>query len=372
MTGASATGKTGDMNSARRRFVLGCVTAAGVAIADAVAPRRVFAQAGGLPSLAPTLRKITPAVVEIEIRGRLPPEPGAKRRGEIREIQGTGSGVVYDESRGYIVTNSHVIEHADEITVTLVDGRAFKAKRVGGDPDFDLAVVQVPAEGLTAIPFADSRELQVGDFVLAIGYPQGIGQSVTSGIISGLHRSKIGIEQFENFIQTDAAVYPGNSGGALCSLQGDLIGINTAFIGASSSNPGMGFAIPINMARTIADQIVTFGDIRRGSLGLTFDDLPPDALRDLKLTPPDSAAVITKVDPGSPGQRAGLKAGDVVTEIGERAVVNSSFLRTRVALLRVGEVAELAVMRAGQPMSFRVTVAPRLAAAAPRPSRAAK
>jgi serine protease Do/serine protease DegQ len=230
-------------------------------------------------------------------------------------------------------------------------------------------VVQVPTEELTSIPFADSRELQVGDFVLAIGYPQGIGQSVSSGIISGLHRSKIGIEQYENFIQTDAAVYPGNSGGALVSLQGDLVGINTAFIGASSTNPGMGFAIPINMARTIAGQIISFGDIHRGSLGVMFDDLPLDAARSLKLTPPDGGAVITKVEPGSPAARAGLKTGDVVTEVGDRAVLNASFLHTRLALLRVGEVAELGVMRAGKPMAIRATVAPRPATPAPRVSR---
>lgn len=353
----------------RRPIVAICLAAAAAAIAaTAGIPRPALAQLGGMPSLAPILKKITPAVVKIDIKGRLAPEPGAKRR-EIRELYGTGSGVVYDESHGYIVTNNHVLEHADEITVTLTDGRAFKAKRVGGDPDFDLAMVQVPAEDLTSITFADSRELQVGDFVLAIGYPQGIGQSVTSGIVSGLHRSKIGIEQYENFIQTDAAVYPGNSGGALVSLQGDLVGINTAFIGASSTNPGMGFAIPINMARIIADQIVNFGDVHRGSLGLTFDDLPPGTSRDQTPPVPEGAAVITKVDPGSPAERAKLKAGDVITDIGGRPVLSSAFLRTRLALLRVGEVAELQVMRGGKPLAVRATVAPRPAAPALRPGR---
>jgi serine protease DegQ len=177
--------------------------------------------------------------------------------------------------------------------------------------------VNVPAERLTAMPFGDSRQLEVGDFVFAIGYPANIGQSVTSGIVSGLHRSNIGIEEFENFIQTDAAIYPGNSGGALVDLQGDLVGINTAFIGATSSNPGMGFAIPVNMARTIIDQIMETGEIRRGSLGITIDDPTPDVIRELQIiSAPRGGAIIVKVDQGSipmrsqPGEKLGLLGGE--------------------------------------------------------------
>jgi S1-C subfamily serine protease len=357
--GYQSNGLTGASDRSRRQAVIGgLAVATAAALADAAAFRRALAQKTprGITTLAPLLKKIMPAVVSIQIKGRLPPQPGAKKR-EVREFHDLGSGVVYDAEHGYIVTNNHVVEHADEITVTLTDGRSVKAKRIGADPDFDIAVVQVQDGELTSIPFADSRDVQVGDFVLAIGYPMGIGQSVTSGIVSGLHRSKIGLEQYENFIQTDAAVYPGNSGGALVSLQGDLVGINTAFIGASSTNPGMGFAIPINMARTIADQILMYGDIRRGSLGLTFDELPADTIRELKLSPPQNGAVISKVDPGSSGERAGFKKGDVVTEVGERPVLNAPFLRTRLALLRVGEMAELSVMRDGKPMSLRATVA---------------
>ena len=191
-----------------------------------------------VPSLEPILKKITPAVVNIGIKGRMPPDPKSRRR-EGREVHNVGSGVVYDAQRGLIVTNNHVLEHANDITVTLTDGRVLKARRVGGDPDFDLAIISVAAERLTAIAFGDSRQLQVGDFVLAIGYPANVGQSVTSGIVSGLHRSNIGIEEFENFIQTDAAIYPGNSGGALVDLQGDLVGINTAFIGTTNSRHGL-------------------------------------------------------------------------------------------------------------------------------------
>ncbi len=340
-------------------IAIGAAVTAGAALAaDADSPP-VAPHASGTLSLAPVLRKITPAVVSIEIRGRVTTQDPKTRRRDTREVHEVGSGVVYDAKQGLILTNHHVIEHADDITVTITDGRTMKAKRIGGDPDFDLAVIKVPTGDLASMPFGDSSQLEVGDFVLAIGYPANIGQSVTSGIVSGLHRSNIGIEQFENFIQTDAAVYPGNSGGALVNLQGALVGINTAFIGATATNPGMGFSIPVNMARIIADQIVDFGEIRRGSLGITTEDPTPQQLHDLKLAAPHGAVVITKIAPGSPGERAGLKPGDVVTEVGDRTVVGSAFLRNRLALLRVGEVAELAVLRAGKALKIRAKVAER-------------
>jgi S1-C subfamily serine protease len=319
----------------------------------------VASSQNSLPSLALVLKKITPAVVSIETRGRIAPDPRSRRR-EAREINSVGSGVVYDTQRGLIVTNNHVLEHANDIImVRTTDGRVLKAKRVGGDPEFDLAVISVPAERLTAIAFGDSRQLEVGDFVLAIGYPANIGQSVTSGIVSGLHRSNIGIEEFENFIQTDAAIYPGNSGGALVNLQGDLVGINTAFIGATNSNPGMGFAIPVNIARIVATQIMEGGEIRRGTLGITIDDLTPDMIRELKMSAPLGCAMIVKVDPRSPAARAGLKSGDIVTEIGNRPVRDATFLRTRLALLLVGDVAEFAVIRDGKPLKIQAMVAER-------------
>ena len=280
-------------------LTLAATTAGLAADADADAPS-VASPRSSLPSLAPVLKKITPAVVHIETRGRIAPDPKSRRR-DSSDVHSVGSGVVYDAQRGFIVTNNHVLENANDITVTLTDGRKLKAKRIGGDPDFDLAVISVPVEKLTAIELGDSRQLEVGDFVLAIGYPANIGQSVTSGIVSGLHRSNIGIEEFENFIQTDAAIYPGNSGGALVDLQGDLVGINTAFIGATSSNPAMGFAIPVNMARIVVEQIMEAGEIRRGSLGITVDDPTPDVIRELKISAPPNGAVIVKVDPRSPG-----------------------------------------------------------------------
>jgi S1-C subfamily serine protease len=323
--------------------------------AYASVPLPVIAQIG-VPTLAPVLKKITPAIISIAIKGHV--ADGAKKR----DIRSTGSGVVFDASQGLVITNNHVIDHADEITVTLADGRTVPAKRVGGDADTDVAVIKIEPDNLTAISIGDSDQLEVGDFVLAIGNPLQLGQTVTSGIVSGLRRNNVGIEQFEDFIQTDAAIYPGNSGGALVNLRGELVGINTAFVGASNTNPGVGFAIPINMARNVADQILEFGEVRRGSLGITIDDPTPSVFRELRMPVSTAAApvgaVIVKVDGGSAGARAGLKSGDVVTDIGKTAVRDSADLRNRMALLRIGEVAELSVMRDGKPMMIRATMTP--------------
>jgi serine protease DegQ len=312
-------------------------------------PPAIMAPPGAYPSMAPVLKMVSPGVVRIDSVRRT-----AQGRRVTLETRNNGSGVVYDAAEGLIVTNNHVIDRADEITVTLADGRAVAAKLVGGDSEFDLAVVRVRAENLTPFVFADSGEVQVGDFVLAIGYPGRFGQSVTSGIVSGLHRSNLGVGRFENFIQTDAAIYPGNSGGALVNLRGELVGINTLYIGASSTNPGMGFAISSNTARMIADQIVRFGDVRRGSLGITTDDPDPNAMKPSVLK---SGAVVTTVAAGSSAEQAGLRAGDIVTQIGSREVLGSAFLRHRLALLRVGEVAELGVWRNGRQLVIRATVA---------------
>jgi serine protease DegQ len=325
-----------------------------LAPARASVPLPTVAQAG-VQTLAPVLKKITPAIISVAIRGQI--VDGMKKR----DIRATGSGVVFDAGQGLIITNNHVIEHADEITVTLADGRNLPAKRVGGDADTDIAVIKIESDNLTAVAIGNSDQLEVGDFVLAIGNPLMLGQTVTSGIVSGLHRYNVGIEQYEDFIQTDAAIYPGNSGGALVNLRGELIGINTAFVGASKANPGVGFAIPINMARNVADQILEFGEVHRGSLGITIDDPTPSVLRELKLPVSTAAApigaVIVKVDGGSAGARAGLKSGDLVTDLGKTAVKGSADLRNRMALLRVGEVAELSVMRDGRPTTIRATIA---------------
>jgi len=252
--------------------------------ANASVPLPILEQTSGVTSLAPLLKQITPAVVRVAIKGGAnsatisSPSKGqrAQRTASTRDLaadrqtRATGSGVMIDPGQGIILTNAHVIDGADEITVAFADGRELPAKRVGSDASTDVAVIRVQAQTLPAIPIGNSDQLEVGDFVLAIGNPFLIGQTVTSGIVSALHRNKLGIEQYEDFIQTDAAIYPGNSGGALVNLRGELVGIDTAFLGAGSTNPGMGFAIPINLVRSIADQIMKYGEVHRGKLGIMF------------------------------------------------------------------------------------------------------
>ena len=352
------------MNRIYRAAALGLALAtSGVVTAHASVPLPVVQQASGIPTLAPVLKKITPAVVGISVKSRAPDGNAPQRKPRDakpaavdQQARAAGSGVVIDASQGLVITNNHVIDRADEITVQLADGRELVAKLVGGDPDTDVAVIKVPAENLTAIPIGNSDQIEVGDFVLAIGNPFLIGQTVTSGIVSGLNRTNVGLEQYENFIQTDAAIYPGNSGGALVNLRGDLIGINTAFVGATNSNPGMGFAIPINMARVVTDRIVETGDVRRGKLGITFEDPTPAVVREFKFAAAPTTPIIVKVDPGSPADLAGLKVGDVVTDLAGTPVRDTSHLRSRLGLLWLGDAAELTVIRNGKPAVIRATI----------------
>jgi S1-C subfamily serine protease len=262
---------------------LGLAVAAGNIEANASVPLPVIQQTSGVSSLAPLLKQITPAVVSIAIKSganaatNSSPSKGqkAQRASSTRDLapdpqmRARGSGVLIDPGEGIILTNAHVVAGADEITVAFADGRELPAKLVGSDARTDVAVIRVEAQALPAIAIGNSDRLEVGDFVLAIGNPFLIGQTVTSGIVSALHRNNLGIEQYEDFIQTDAAIYPGNSGGALVNLRGELIGINTGFLGAGT-NPGMGFAIPINMVRAIADQIIRYGEVHRGKPGVVF------------------------------------------------------------------------------------------------------
>jgi len=327
--------------------------------ARAGVPLPVVAEVASVSSLATVVKQIAPAVVAIEASRtateRTPHNAGAPRHaGE--EGRRSGSGVVFDAERGLIVTNSHVIDQADRITVRLTDGRALAATRIGVDRNTDVAVIRVEARGLAEATFADSDSLEVGDFVLAIGNPRELGQTVSAGIVSGLHRANIGLSPYEDFIQTDAAIYPGNSGGALVNIAGRLIGISTAFVGVSNGNPGYGFAIPSKLVRSLTNRIVAQGDIRRGMLGFVYED-PAASVADLKMSAPPPGAIILEVDTGSPAARAGLRPGDLVTALGGTPVRDALDLKRRIALLEIGEVAELGVSRRGSTLTLRAAIA---------------
>ena len=313
-----------------------------------------------VPSLAPMLIKVTPGVVNIAVRGKVREENPLlqdpffrrffnlpqQRQFEERETQATGSGVIVDASNGYVLTNAHVVENATNIEVTTKDNRRLPAKLIGRDPDTDVAVLQVPANNLTAVPMGDSDKLQVGDFVLAIGNPFGLGQTVTSGIVSALGRSGLGIEGYEDFIQTDASINPGNSGGPLVNLNGQLVGINTAILAPGGGNIGIGFAVPISMARRVMDQLTRYGEVKRGRIGVEIQDLTPDLAQAMN-TSHTTGAVIRRVDPGSPADRAGLRNGDVVVAVNGSPVRSGTQLRNTIGLSRIGDEISLTLDRRG-------------------------
>ncbi len=267
-----------------------------------------------------------------------------------------GSGVIVDARQGIVLTNHHVIKNAAQVIVTLKDRRQFPATLVGTDPATDIAVLKIDAQNLTALKLGDSDQLSVGDFVVAIGNPFGLGQTVTSGIVSALGRTGLNLEGYEDFIQTDASINPGNSGGALVNLRGELIGINTAIIGPSGGNVGIGFAVPVNMARAVMNQIVRFGEVRRGRLGIEIEDLTPDAAAKLK-APTAEGAVIANVQADSPADKAGLRRGDVVLGFNGRPVKSGPDLRNRLGLTPVGEDIELTVFRDGRQLTIKTQIA---------------
>ncbi|GMQ76462.1 MAG: DegQ family serine endoprotease [Gammaproteobacteria bacterium] len=324
----------------------------------------------GIPTLAPLLREVTPAVVNISVRVTAPASQNPLMRDPFfrrffedfleqpqqRPQLSAGSGVVIDARRGYVLTNHHVIKDAEEIVVTLKDGRKLSAQLVGSDPGTDIALLKVAPEGLTELKLGDSEALEVGDFVIAIGNPFGLGQTVTSGIVSALGRTGLNIQGYEDFIQTDASINPGNSGGALINLKGELIGINSAIIGPSGGNVGIGFAVPSNMARSVVEQLAEFGEVRRGRLGVRIQDLTPELSEalDLDIT---RGAVITRVEPNSPAEEAGIAAGDVVVAVDGIEVASAADLRNRVGLVRVGGEVSVTVVRNGTRKNIRVRVA---------------
>lgn len=324
----------------------------------------------GIPTLAPMVERTRPAVVNIATTGHvdvqkhpLLNDPFFKRFFEgyedmpqRKETKSLGSGVVIDADKGYIVTNHHVVEGAQEIAVTMHNGHHFKAKLIGSDPEADVAVVQTDIKGLQAIPFGDSDKLRVGDFAVAIGNPFGLGQTVTSGIVSALGRTGLGIEGYENFIQTDASINPGNSGGALVNLRGELIGINTAILSAGGAgNVGIGFAIPINMVRQIVDQLIEYGEVRRGLLGVIMQNLTPELSQAFGLDL-HQGVVISQVIEDTAAEEAGLKAGDVVVSINGAPVKSASAMRNMVGLLRVGEEMNITVIREGKKKTMTAVI----------------
>ncbi len=272
-----------------------------------------------------------------------------------RQFQEMGSGVVVDAQKGYVVTNAHVVVEAKLVTITLTDGRRFKAKVIGIDKLSDIAVLQIKADKLTAIPFGNSDDLKVGDFVAAIGNPFGLHETVTSGVISALHRSDLGIEGYENFIQTDASINPGNSGGALVNLQGQLIGINTALIGPITGNVGIGLAIPSNMVKEIFQQLAQYGKVRRGVLGVMVQDLTP-ALADAFNISGKRGALVTAVTPGLPAQRAGLQAQDVIESINGTEITSAAQLRNMLGLFSIGSQVTIKFHRKDKPMSLTTKI----------------
>ena len=334
--------------------------------ASAALPAEVDGQP--LPSLAPLLEQVTPAVVNVHTsttvqvrRSRLMDDPFFRRFFDFpsmpreRVQRSLGSGVVVDAEAGLILTNNHVIDGADDILITLQDGREFTAEFIGSDRDTDLAVVRIEAEGLNALSLFNSDALRVGDFVVAVGNPFGLGQTVTSGIVSALGRSGLRGLEYQNFIQTDASINPGNSGGALVNLRGELVGINTAIFTPSGGNVGIGFAIPASMANYIMRQLIEFGEVRRGSLGVEVQDLTAQLREAMRLEGVDGA-LVTQVSQNSAAERAGLRSGDLITSLDRRPIQSTQSLRNIEGLLSIGQPVELEYLRDGRSRSAQVGI----------------
>jgi len=344
----------------RGSSIVGLSVAVGLAAAAVLAPASsAFGQFfgnSGQPTLAPLIEEVGPAVVNISVSGSVtirnplaqdpffrrfrPPEEGE------RKFESAGSGVIVDAAEGYILTNHHVVENADEITVTLVDNRSFEASVVGSDPGTDIAVLKVDPDGLTEMPLGDSETVRVGDFVLAIGNPFGLEHTVTSGIVSGLGRTGINPEGYEDFIQTDASINPGNSGGALVGFNGELVGINSAILSGNGGNIGIGFAIPVNMARSVMDQIISYGSVRRGLLGVNIATINAEIAESYSLDA-TSGALVTLVADESAAENAGLLIGDVIVSVDAEPIEGAESLRNAIGLLRPGDSVEVGIIREG-------------------------
>ncbi|EPV6902957.1 serine endoprotease DegQ [Enterobacter hormaechei] len=334
--------------------------------ASAALPSQVPGQEA-IPSLAPMLEKVLPAVVSVQVEGTARqsqriPEELKKYFGEeapdqqAQPFEGLGSGVIIDAAKGYILTNNHVISQADKISVQLNDGREFDAKLIGGDDQSDIALLQVQnPSNLTQIAIADSDKLRVGDFAVAVGNPFGLGQTATSGIVSALGRSGLNLEGLENFIQTDASINRGNSGGALLNLNGELIGINTAILAPGGGSIGIGFAIPSNMAKTLSQQLIQFGEVKRGLLGIKGMEMSADIAKAFKLNV-QRGAFVSEVLPNSGSAKAGVKSGDVIVSLNDKPLNSFAELRSRIATTEPGAKVKLGLIREGKPLTVEVTL----------------
>ncbi|KGD78566.1 serine endoprotease DegQ [Pantoea vagans] len=323
-----------------------------------------------LPSLAPMLEKVLPAVVSVHVEGTDSgaqaqdiPEPLKRFFGQMpggnsqpQPFEGLGSGVIIDAAKGYVLTNNHVVNGADKINVQLGDGSEYEAKLIGHDEQTDIALIQIQgAKNLTQVKVADSDQLKVGDFAVAIGNPFGLGQTATSGIISALGRSGLNLEGLENFIQTDAAINRGNSGGALVNLNGELIGINTAILASSGGNIGIGFAIPSDMAMNLAQQLIKFGEVKRGQLGIKGTEMTADMAKAFNVDA-QRGAFVSEVLPQSAAQKAGVKSGDIITSINDKPITSFAELRVKVGTTPPGEQVKLGLLREGKPLTVTVTL----------------
>ena len=319
------------------------------------------------PSLAPLVEQVTPAVVNIRvsqtITRRSPYGDDAFRRffglpdgpSGSQEVASAGSSVIVDASRGYILTNHHVVQNADEIQVSLIDGKILDAEVVGSDAATDIALLKVESDGLVEMPIGDSEVMRVGDFVLAIGNPFGLGHTVTSGIVSALSRTGINRSGYEDFIQTDASINPGNSGGALVNMRGELVGINSAIISRSGGNVGIGFAVPTKIAGSIMNQILDFGEVRRGLLGVSIQTIDREAARALE-TSVDSGALISLIVAGSAAEDAGLRVDDIIVEVNNEKISGASELRNTIGMMGSGEQVDIRYIRDGKSLSTTATL----------------
>lgn len=313
-----------------------------------------------IPTLAPMLANVTPTIVNIAVDKVLPnqlnPDNQNAKPQKNGEVFGVGSGVIIDAKQGLIVTNAHVIQNARIMVVTLKDGRRYRAGLVGQDPGFDIAIIKIPAQHLKNISFGDSDKLKVGDFVAAIGSPFGLTQTVTSGVISALNRSEPRIEGFQSFIQTDAPINPGNSGGALVNLQGQLIGINTAIVAPSYGNIGIGFSIPSNMVKSVLTQLLKYGKVKRGMLGVIAQNITPELASALGIRFTNQGAIVTKVIPDSAAEKAGIHVQDIIESLNEKPIHSAAQLRNTLGLKRPGTKITLHIMRNHKPLTITTTV----------------